>query len=218
MNEQRLAALIAVAIILLVSFPVHEFSHALAAYRLGDGTAKLFGRLTLNPIVHFDPIGGLMLIISGLFSGIGFGWAKPTPVNPMNLRGGRESEAIVAFAGPASNLVLAVAAALPLRFIVHSPGLLAAVPDVALNVLDFFILINLALAVLNLIPIPPLDGSKVLFAFLPARMVWQWRPVLERYGFFLLILLIIPIGPGGAILSQIFDTFLFPLRDLLLGL
>jgi Zn-dependent protease len=217
-NEQRLAALIAVAIILLVSFPVHEFSHALAAYRLGDGTAKLFGRLTLNPIVHFDPIGGLMLIISGLFSGIGFGWAKPTPVNPMNLRGGRESEAIVAFAGPASNLVLAVAAALPLRFIVHSPGLLAAVPDVALNVLDFFILINLALAVFNLIPIPPLDGSKVLFAFLPARMVWQWRPVLEQYGFFLLILLIIPIGPGGAILSQIFDTFLFPLRDLLLGL
>jgi Zn-dependent protease len=217
-NEQRLAALIAVAIILLVSFPVHEFSHALAAYRLGDGTAKLFGRLTLNPIVHFDPIGGLMLIISGLFSGIGFGWAKPTPVNPMNLRGGRESEAIVAFAGPASNLVLAVAVALPLRFIIHSPGLLASVPEIALNVLDFFILINLALAVFNLIPIPPLDGSKVLFAFLPARMVWQWRPILEQYGFFLLILLIIPIGPGGAILSQIFDTFLFPLRDLLLGL
>ncbi len=217
MDEQRLAILIAVAIILLVSFPVHEFSHALAAYRLGDGTAKLFGRLTLNPIVHFDPVGGLMLIISGLIGGIGFGWAKPTPVNPMNLRGGRESEAIVAFAGPASNLILAVAAALPLRYIIHSP-LLDSVPPVVIGILNFFVLINLALAIFNLIPIPPLDGSKVLFAFLPARTVWQWRPMLEQYGFFLLILLIIPIGPGGAILSQIFDTFLRPLQSLLLGI
>jgi Zn-dependent protease len=215
-NEERLAALIAVAIILLVSFPVHEFSHALAAYRLGDGTAKLFGRLTLNPIVHFDPIGGLMLIVSGLFSGIGFGWAKPTPVNPMNLRGGRESEALVAFAGPASNLVLAAAAALPLRYIIHST-IRFDIPDVVYLVLLDLVVINLALAIFNLIPIPPLDGSKVLYAFLPPRLVWQWRPILDQYGFFLLILLIIPIGPGGAILSQIFETFLNPLLGLLLG-
>ncbi|HEY3524012.1 MAG TPA: site-2 protease family protein [Candidatus Limnocylindrales bacterium] len=218
MNEERLASLIAVAIILLVSFPVHEFSHALAAYRLGDGTAKLFGRLTLNPIVHFDPIGGLMLIFSALVGGIGFGWAKPTPVNPMNLRGGRESEAIVAFAGPASNLVLATAAALPLRFIIHSSTLAVEVPDVAIRVLYLFMLINLALAIFNLIPIPPLDGSKVLYSFLPPRVAWQWRPILDQYGFFLLILLIIPIGPGGAILSQIFEVFLDPLQSLLLGI
>ncbi|HEU4673676.1 MAG TPA: site-2 protease family protein [Candidatus Limnocylindrales bacterium] len=218
MDESRLAILIAVAIILLVSFPVHEFSHALAAFRLGDGTAKLFGRLTLNPIVHFDPIGGLMLIVSGLIGGIGFGWAKPTPVNPMNLRGGREAEAIVAFAGPASNLVLAAAAALPLRFIIHSPTLSFDVPGVVQFVLYDFVLINLALAIFNLIPIPPLDGSKVLYSFLPPRVAYQWRPILDQYGFFLLILLIIPIGPGGAILSQIFTVFLDPLLSLLLGI
>lgn len=217
MNEERLAALIAVAIILLVSFPVHEFSHALAAYRLGDGTAKLFGRLTLNPIVHFDPVGGLMLIFSGLLGGVGFGWAKPTPVNPLNLRGGREGEAIVALAGPASNLVLAAAAALPLRYILHTPTVALGLPEVVTRTLLFFVLINLALAIFNLIPIPPLDGSKVLYAFLPPRVAWQWRPILDQYGFFLLILLIIPLGPGGAILTRIFETFLQPLLSLLLG-
>ena len=105
---------------LLVGFPVHEFSHALAAYRLGDGTARMFGRLTLNPIVHFDPLGGLMLVISALGTGFFFGWAKPTPVNPMNLQGGRRGEAIVALAGPASNLIMAAVAAIPLRFILGS--------------------------------------------------------------------------------------------------
>jgi Zn-dependent protease len=135
----------------------------------------------------------------------------------MNLRGGRESEAIVAIAGPASNLFLATAAALPLRYILHSAGILQSIPDVVTRVLLYFVLINLALAVFNLIPIPPLDGSKVLFAFLPARLVWQWRPLLEQYGFVLLILLIIPLGPGGAILSQIFGTILDPLLSLLLG-
>jgi Zn-dependent protease len=218
LDEQRLAAIIAVAIILLVSFPVHEFSHALAAFRLGDGTAKLFGRLTLNPIVHFDPIGGLMLIFTGILSsGFAFGWAKPTPVNPMNLRGGRESEAIVAIAGPLSNLILATAAALPLRYIIHTPGIQQAIPAIVFQVLGYLVLINLALAIFNLIPIPPLDGSKVLFAFLPARLVWQWRPVLEQYGFVMLILLIIPLGPGGSILTQIFGTILDPLLSLLLG-
>jgi Zn-dependent protease len=218
LDSQRLASIIAVAIILLVSFPVHEFSHALAAFRLGDGTAKLFGRLTLNPIAHFDPLGGLMLIFTGLLSqGFAFGWAKPTPVNPMNLRGGRESEAIVALAGPLSNLILAVAAALPLRFIIHSSTLLTSVPSVVTLALGYFVLINLALAVFNLIPVPPLDGSKVLFAFLPARTVWQWRPMLDQYGFFILLLLIIPLGPSGSILNGIFDAILLPLFSLLVG-
>lgn len=218
MTEERLASLIVVAIILVVSFPVHEFSHAVAAYRLGDGTAKLFGRLTLNPIVHFDPIGGLMLIFTALLNaGVGFGWAKPTPVNPLNLRGGRESEALVALAGPLSNLVLAVAAALPLRFIVQSPTLVEDVPGIVVRVLAFFVLINLALAVFNLIPVPPLDGSKILFAFLPPRVSWQWRPTLEQYGFFVLILLILPLGPGGSVLTEIFDAVLLPLFRFLVG-
>jgi Zn-dependent protease len=201
--------IIVLAIILLVAFPFHEFSHALAAYRLGDGTAKLFGRLTLNPIVHFDPVGGLALIITGLF-----GWAKPTPVNPYNLRGGRTSEAIVAAAGPVSNLVLAVAAAIPLRYILATK---ADVPFEIAVILLLFIEINVGLFLFNLIPIPPLDGSKVLFAFLNPRLVYQYRPVLEQYGFLLIILAILPLGPSGSILSGIYEAIATPLIGLLIG-
>jgi Zn-dependent protease len=213
--------IIAVLIILFVSFPVHEFSHALAAYRLGDSTARMFGRLTLNPIVHFDPIGGVFLLISALL-GVGIGWAKPTPVNPLNLRYGRWGEAIVAFAGPASNLLIAAAAALPLRYIIHSS--LIASPTIGLgslvfDTLDAFVAINLVLMIFNLVPIPPLDGSKVMFAFMNPRTVWQIRPTLEQYGFLILILFIaIPIGNQGSLISVIFRTFLEPIRDVLLGI
>ena len=101
-------ALITVAIFLLIAFPVHEFSHAAVAYLQGDATAKLFGRMTLNPIVHFDPAGGLMTIVSVLIGGFLIGWAKPTPVNPANLRDRRNGEVLVALAGPASNFLMAL--------------------------------------------------------------------------------------------------------------
>src|SRR4051794_15381418 len=143
---------------LLIGLPVHEFSHALAAYRLGDGTAKLFGRLTLNPIAHFDPIGALFLVLTVITGARGLGWAKPTPVNPANLRYGAAGDAIVAFAGPASNLVLAAAVALPLRFILASDPLLAQIPFFAIPLMADFVSINVALFVFNLIPVPPLDG------------------------------------------------------------
>ncbi len=185
-----LPAVIVVAIMLLVGLPVHEFSHALAAYRLGDGTAKLFGRLTLNPIAHFDPIGGTLLALTFIGSAatgtpFGFGWAKPTPVNPMNLEGGRRGEAIVAAAGPLSNLILATAAAIPLRYIIDKPQFYGP-SDIFINVLFFFVQINLLLMIFNFIPIPPLDGSKVLFAFMDQRTVYQVRPFLEQYGFIIL--------------------------------
>ena len=199
---------------LLVGFPIHEFSHALAAYRLGDGTAKLFGRLTVNPIAHFDPVGGVLLAVTFIGSAasgsaFGFGWAKPTPVNPMNLLYGRRGEAIVAAAGPISNLVLAAAAAIPLRYLLGEPELLDQVGMLA-QVLNLFVLINLVLMVFNLIPIPPLDGSKVLFAFLDRRTEYQIRPILEQYGFFILILLFfLPPGGsiGGRVLLPIIDAF-----------
>lgn len=217
MPDNILPRVIVVAIMLLIGFPVHEFAHALAAYRLGDGTAKLFGRLTLNPIAHFDPLGGILLAVSFIGAGFGFGWAKPTPVNPNNLAGGRRGEAIVAAAGPLSNLVLAVAAALPLRFIISSPELQLQIPDLVVRILFLFVYINLVLMIFNLLPIPPLDGSKVLFAFLPPRLAWQWRPILEQYGFVLLLLLFF-LPPGGSIGSRIIIPIIDGLLGLLVGL
>jgi len=203
------ATLVAVAIFLLVGFPVHEFSHALAAYRLGDGTAKLFGRLTLNPVVHLDPYGSLLLVASALLGGFFIGWAKPTPVNPSMLRGGRRAEAWVAAAGPASNLLMAVLAALALRAMV-AIGLVTsdAILFVA-NVVYMFIFINLALFVFNLVPIPPLDGSKVMFALMNPRTVWMIRPKLEQWGFLILIVvMIVPINGisiGGRVIGPLLN-------------
>ena len=213
-----LPAAIAVAIMLLVGFPVHEFSHALAAYRLGDGTAKLFGRLTLDPRAHFDTLGGILLALTFIGSGgrFGFGWAKPTPVNVANLQGGHRGEAIVAAAGPISNLVLAIIVALPMRFIIDNPSLLVSIPFIVLQVMDMFIRINLLLMIFNLFPIPPLDGSKVLFALLPPRTVWQWRPILEQYGF-ILLLLVFFLPPNGSIGGRILGPLLEGLYAFLVG-
>ena len=186
--------IILIAIFLLVAFPVHEFFHAYAAYRLGDGTAKMFGRLTLNPIVHFDPLGGLLLMVSVLSSGFVFGWAKPTPVNPSNLRDRRNSEVIVALAGPASNLVMACLAALVFRAL-EATGILQELPTLVPEVLFYFVLFNVLLAIFNMIPIPPLDGSTLLWRFLPPQLVWQWRPILTQYGFIILLVFIFTIGP-----------------------
>jgi len=209
MRADELVVNIAViAIMLLIAFPLHEFAHALTAFRLGDGTARLLGRLTLDPRAHFDPLGGLLLAITVLLPGGFFiGWAKPTPYNPMNLRGAQWGEAAVAAAGPISNLVLAAAAALPLRYI------LANQMDVGyLTVgLDLFVRINLFLMVFNFLPIPPLDGSKVLFAFLPPQVAWRWRPMLEQYGFILLLIVFfLPPGNsvGARIVIPIIDAFL----------
>lgn len=212
--EVLLAKSLVVVVMLGVAFPIHEFAHALAAYRLGDNTAKLMGRLTLDPRAHFDQMGGILLAITVILTSFGFGWAKPTPYNPRNLRGGRWGEAIVSAAGPISNLVLAIAGALPLRYI-YATGM-----DVGLleTFLLFFVTINLVLMVFNLIPIPPLDGSKVLFAFMNPRTAWQVRPVLEQYGFFILIAaMFLPIFGGQTLIGVVFDELLFPLERLLVG-
>jgi len=197
------ASIVLIAIFLLVAFPVHEFFHAYAAYRLGDGTAKMFGRLTLNPIVHFDPLGGLLLIVSVLSSGFIFGWAKPTPVNPSNLRDRRNSEVIVALAGPASNLVMALLGAFLFRAL-NAVNLLDQLPFLVTQILYLFVVFNILLAIFNMIPIPPLDGSTLLWRFLPPQLVWQWRPVLTQYGFIILLLFIFTIGPRvGAFIGDV---------------
>lgn len=172
--------IIARVLVLLIAFTVHELAHAVTADYLGDPTPRRMGRITLNPLKHLDPFGTIMLIISG------FGWAKPVMVNPMNMRGNpRTSMAIVALAGPLSNFVMAVIAGLIFRIglvdvnaVFSGSGSGLSVESVLLQ----FLLINLALLFFNLIPIPPLDGSKILYAILPEDLVYKLRP-LDQFGF-----------------------------------
>jgi len=213
------AMLVAVAIFLVVGFPAHEFSHALAAYRLGDGTAKMFGRLTLNPIVHLDPAGSLLLVASALLGG-GFiiGWAKPTPVNPAMLRGGRRAEAWVAAAGPVSNLVMAILAAIALRLMVAMDLASSDAVLFVANVVYVFIFINVALFIFNLIPIPPLDGSKVMFSLMNPSTVWRVRPTLEQYGFLiLLVVMFVPLVNGVSIGARVIGPLLNGIVSVLVG-
>jgi Zn-dependent protease len=208
------ATIITIAIFLLVAFPIHEFFHALVAYRLGDSTAKYAGRLSLNPIVHFDPVGGGLLAITMLLGNFVFGWAKPTPINPYNMRYGHRGEALVALAGPASNAVMAIAAAIPLRFVIAT-GMV--VPDLVVQVLYLFVYVNVILAIFNLVPIPPLDGSKLLFGALDPRTVYRVRPVLEQYGFLILIVAILPIFGGQSLLGIVVVPVIDAIVKLLVG-
>jgi Zn-dependent protease len=195
-TESLISVAILVVIFLGIAFPVHEFAHAFVAYRLGDGTAKLFGRLTLNPVVHFDPMGGLLLVISALISatsgtGFIFGWAKPTPVNPSNLRDRRNGEVLVAIAGPVSNLIMAVIGAIIWRILFASD---VALPAILVQVIFSFVAFNIALAIFNLIPVPPLDGSAILFRLVSPQTAWQLRPMLAQYGLILVIVLVVFAG------------------------
>jgi Zn-dependent protease len=209
--------LTAAALIVLISFPVHEFAHAWTAWRLGDSTARLFGRLTLNPIVHIDPAGTILLFLSSLL-GVGIGWAKPTPVNTNNLRGGRGAEGLVAAAGPLSNLVLAAIGAGLLRIAIQLFCAGTELPDVVLQTLYTFVEINIALLLFNFVPVPPLDGSKVLFSLMSPRQQWQWRPMLEQYGLLLLIVVaFLPLFGGQTLFGLIFERIGSPLIDLLVG-
>lgn len=188
--------------ILVMSVVIHEVSHGYAAYFLGDNTAKHAGRLTLNPSVHIDPFGSIILpaIMAMSEVGIIFGWAKPVPYNPYNLRNQRWGTAIVGVAGVAANIFIAIVFGLILRF-----GGLLGLSSAFGEMLVSIVLINIVLAVFNLIPVPPLDGSKVLFAFLPYRL-HHVQEFLERYGMFIVIFIVLsPVNIILPIIRYIFS-------------
>lgn len=180
---------------LLVAITVHEFSHALLADRLGDPTPRLQGRLTLNPLAHLDPIGTLMLIL------VRFGWGKPVQFDPYNLRSPRRDAALISFAGPASNFIMAAVLGLFIRFF----------PEFFLMVFPF-IQLNIILGVFNLIPIHPLDGGKVLVGLLEPQTARDVDHFLNQYGILLLIFLILPLFGGVPLISAFLSpviSFLF---------
>ena len=195
---------------LILAITVHEFCHALAADFLGDPTPRSNGRLTLNPLAHADPIGTFLLPLFSALSGIPtIGWAKPVPIDPFNFRNPKRDEIITSLAGPLSNLSLAIVASLFLRFIpISSP--------ITSYILYIFVLINVSLAIFNLIPIPPLDGSHILLNLLPEKSRIKWEQAFGQYGFILLILLIFfPLG-GRSILRSIMSPIVNWILNLLL--
>lgn len=173
----NLASMLLTLPIVLLSLTVHEFAHAAVANALGDPTPRWEGRLTLNPLAHLDLFGTLSLIITRRF-----GWAKPVPINPAYFKNWRQGMALVGMAGPLSNVILAFLFALPARLGMRLPGYLHLV-------FYFAIIINLGLASFNLIPIPPLDGSRLLLVFLRGRNLYVYQQ-LEQYGQFILLFLI----------------------------
>jgi Zn-dependent protease len=192
----NLAQVFIAFIVLLFSLTVHEMAHAWTADRLGDSTARLLGRVSLNPLVHADPIGTVLFPLIALVTGAPIiGWAKPVPVNVHRLRHHRRDYVLVAAAGPASNLVLAFVSAIVLAFLPISPQTLneanVSVPIAA--ILSQAMRLNVLLAVFNMIPIPPLDGGNVLGGLLPYRLAASFNR-LRPYGFLLLYVLILSGG------------------------
>jgi len=182
---------------LAVAITVHEFSHAAMADYLGDPTPRLAGRLKLNPFVHIDIFGLVFLLF------FGFGWGKPVPFDPYNLKNQRRDAALISFAGPISNFILACLLSLIVRFL-------------PLSVLTYFLIpiiyLNIILGIFNLIPIGPLDGFKIVGGILPEERAEEWYQ-LERYGMIFLLLLIIPIGQ-----SSMLDAIIRPIISFVINL
>lgn len=177
-------------IVLIMSVVVHEVAHGYTAYLLGDNTARLSGRLTLNPLKHLDPFGSVILPLLLVLMNAGFviGWARPVPYNPLNLRDEKKGTFLVAIAGILANLIIALVFGILIRFapILISSDLLGPFYKIS----SIIVILNLVLALFNLIPIPPLDGSKILFSFLPSKHR-EIENFLEKWGMFLLLFFII---------------------------
>lgn len=193
-------------IILIIAITIHEFSHGFVADKLGDPTPRSFGRLTLNPLAHADPIGTILLPLLSALTGIPtIGWAKPVPIDPFNFRHPKRDIILTSLAGPASNFFIALFVSI-LCNIFHTYNVF----------IYIFVLINISLAIFNLIPIPPLDGSKIFLNLLPPQSSQKWEEAFDRYGFILLIIIVfLPIGPSG---KSLLTTIISPAINFIFGL
>ena len=190
MLDSNIGQLLALLLVLLFSLTVHESAHAWTANRLGDPTARRLGRISLNPVVHIDPIGTILLpLVAFMAGGLIFGWAKPVPVNPRNLKNYRRDFLLIAAAGPASNVLLATAASLLMRVGPAGAAASGGIASVLFDMGFMVIQLNLLLAVFNMIPIPPLDGGSVLAGLLPGPLADGYDRVVRPYGFMILLVL-----------------------------
>ena len=201
-------------LIIFLVLPIHECAHAWAAHKMGDETAAYSGRLTLNPLAHIDILGALCLLITG------FGWAKPVPINPLKFKKQRFGIAITAAAGPLSNLAVSFIAMIIYRLVLSLPGgsgyFLSSAGDITggfviLYILQFFILVNIGLAIFNLIPIPPLDGSKIISYFTSAKLdrwIYEHQLIVNAV-FFAVIITGILSKPLNIIGGYVYDLFWF---------
>ena len=201
-TEPQIIVLLIPALVFSLSF--HEFAHAWMAYRLGDRTAAQMGRLTLNPISHLDPVGSIALLL------MGFGWAKPVPVDSRYLKNPKEDMVKVAAAGPISNIILAIVAALVLRLLFSTDFLTNSIKTFFI----IFMQINITLAVFNLLPVSPLDGSQILSPFLEKKfgpeIVWKMQLYGPRILFFIILFSIMTdIHIFSFVINPIFNLFIF---------
>lgn len=192
-------AFIIVAVAILAAITIHEFAHAWVADKLGDPTPRYQGRVTLDPRSHLDPIGTLAIFVAG------FGWGRPVPFDPYNLKDPKRDTALIALAGPASNMIVAIVLALVIQ-----SGILGGFASIAAIVIH----INVMLAVFNMVPVHPLDGSKIILAFLPNDTAYEYERFMARYGTMVLLLLIIPWG-GVSPVSQLVNPAIDFITDLL---
>ena len=185
-----LSQLLIILPVLLFSLTIHETAHAVTADWYGDPTARRLGRISLNPLVHLDPVGSVALpLMAFYFGGFIFGWAKPVPVNTANLQNHRRDFLVIAAAGPASNIVMAIGASALLGLVPGGLGAAEGTPAVLATLLLFMVQFNLILAVFNMLPIPPLDGGNVLAGLLPETLAASYDRLIRPFGFLILIVL-----------------------------
>lgn len=187
---------------IIIAIGLHEAAHCYMAEYLGDPTPRSLGRLTLNPFAHLDPLGTLCIVITGFF-----GWGKPAPFDPYNLKDPKRDTALIALAGPVSNLLIALIFSLLLRFFI---------PDFLFSIVIFFIRLNVGLAIFNLIPVPPLDGSKIVGLFLSHEAGYRYQKLSGQNSQLLLLLLILPIFGGTSLASILVSPIISSILRLLI--